>query len=50
VDDAARIDVVDGDFFGTGKVYHIASEQGSRVLVGHTWELHANSVEMQSCS
>lgn len=43
VEDAARIDVLDGDFFGTGKLYH-PGWQGKSVLVRHFWRLQqANS-------
>jgi lipopolysaccharide transport system ATP-binding protein len=39
VDDALMINVVDGDFFGTGKLYP-NGWQGQSVLVKHTWRLH----------
>ena len=37
VDDAAIVDTVDGDFFGTGKTYH-KGWHGEYVLVPHAWE------------
>ncbi len=38
VEDAARIEVVDGDFFGTGRIYH-SGWQGKSVLVRHSWRV-----------
>jgi lipopolysaccharide transport system ATP-binding protein len=38
VDDAVTLDVVDGDFFGTGTLYH-KGWQGQTVLVRHSWRL-----------
>ena len=38
VDDAAKIVVADGDFFGTGRLYH-AGWQGKSVLVRHSWRI-----------
>lgn len=38
VDDAAAVQVVDGDFFGTGKLYH-EGWQGMCVLVHHSWSM-----------
>jgi len=38
VDDAALIQVTDGDFYGTGKLYH-EGWQGRCVLVRHSWKL-----------
>ncbi len=35
--DASMIDVIDGDFYGTGKVLHAGARTGS-VLVKHSWE------------
>jgi homopolymeric O-antigen transport system ATP-binding protein len=37
--DAMKISVIDGDFFGTGKLYH-DGWQGESVLVKHTWRMH----------
>ena len=37
LNDACMIDVVDGDFYGTGKVLHPGARTGS-VLVKHSWE------------
>ena len=39
MDDAAVIDVIDGDFYGTGKLHHEGWE-GTSVLVRHSWSLH----------
>ncbi len=38
VDDASRITVTDGDFYGTGRLYH-EGWQGQTVLVPHSWQL-----------
>ena len=38
VDDAASLDVVDGDFYGSGKLYR-EGWQGKVVLVRHSWNL-----------
>ena len=38
IDDAATINVVDGDFYGTGKLYH-TGWRGKGVLVKHGWRL-----------
>ena len=38
VNDAATINVVDGDFYGTGKIYH-TGWQGKSILVKHSWRL-----------
>jgi lipopolysaccharide transport system ATP-binding protein len=37
--DAATITVVDGDFFGTGRLYP-DGWQGKSVLVKHSWQMH----------
>jgi lipopolysaccharide transport system ATP-binding protein len=37
LNDAAVIEVIDGDFYGTGKVLHAGARTGS-VLVKHSWE------------
>jgi lipopolysaccharide transport system ATP-binding protein len=37
--DAMKLSVIDGDFFGSGKLYH-EGWQGESVLVKHTWEMH----------
>jgi lipopolysaccharide transport system ATP-binding protein len=39
--DAMKISVADGDFFGTGKLYH-DGWQGQSVLVKHSWRMHTN--------
>ena len=41
VDDAAELDVADGDFYGTGRLYH-PGWQGKTVLVPHSWTHAAN--------
>lgn len=41
VDDAALLDVVDGDFYGTGKLYP-DGWQGEVVLVRHSWKMRMN--------
>lgn len=41
IDDAAVIEVIDGDFYGTGKLYH-EGWQGTAVLVQHSWKHHPN--------
>jgi len=41
IDDAAVIEVIDGDFYGTGKLHH-EGWQGTAVLVSHSWSLHQN--------
>ncbi|HWO43948.1 MAG TPA: ABC transporter ATP-binding protein [Candidatus Eisenbacteria bacterium] len=41
IDDAAEMTVVDGDFYGTGRLYP-PSWQGKSVLVKHSWKLHTN--------
>ena len=38
IDDAATINVVDGDFYGTGKLYH-TGRRGKGVLLKHGWRL-----------
>ena len=42
VNDASVIQVIDGDYFGTGKVHHEGWE-GLSVLVRHSWNLHQYS-------
>lgn len=37
--DATIIQVIDGDFYGTGKLHH-EGWQGKAVLVRHSWTLH----------
>jgi lipopolysaccharide transport system ATP-binding protein len=39
IDDAAKIKVVDGDFYGTGRLYY-DGWQGKSVLIKHAWRLH----------
>ncbi|MEI6673584.1 MAG: ABC transporter ATP-binding protein [Verrucomicrobiota bacterium] len=39
VEDAAVIEVIDGDFYGTGKLHHEGWE-GTAVLVRHSWSHH----------
>lgn len=39
LNDASVIEVIDGDFFGTGKLHH-EGWQGMTVLVRHSWSLH----------
>ena len=38
LDDASVIEVIDGDFFGSGKLHH-EGWQGTSVLVRHSWSL-----------
>lgn len=38
LDDASIIDVIDGDYYGTGKLHH-DGWQGATVLVKHSWSL-----------
>ncbi len=40
LNDATVIDVIDGDFYGTGKLHH-EGWQGVSVLVNHSWTQHA---------
>jgi lipopolysaccharide transport system ATP-binding protein len=42
LNDAAVIDVIDGDFYGTGKLHH-DGWQGVSVLVRHSWRQHGAS-------
>ncbi len=42
LNDAAIIDVIDGDFYGTGKLHH-EGWQGATTLVRHSWELHRSA-------
>jgi len=42
VDDAASLDVVDGDFYGSGKIYR-DGWQGKVVLVHHSWRICSSS-------
>ena len=44
VDDAGSIDVIDGDYYGTGKLYHL-DWQGASVLVRHSWSLQRDDGE-----
>jgi len=44
VEDAGSINVIDGDFFGTGKLYHM-DWQGASVLVRHSWSLQRDDRE-----
>lgn len=39
LNDASVIDVIDGDFYGTGKLHH-EGWQGVSVLVKHSWQQH----------
>ena len=39
LNDASVIEVIDGDYFGTGKLHH-EGWQGTSVLVRHSWSLH----------
>lgn len=39
LNDASVIEVIDGDFFGSGKLHH-EGWQGMTVLVRHSWTLH----------
>jgi lipopolysaccharide transport system ATP-binding protein len=39
LNDASAIEVIDGDYFGTGKLHH-EGWQGATVLVRHSWRLH----------
>jgi lipopolysaccharide transport system ATP-binding protein len=39
LNDASVIEVIDGDYFGTGKLHH-EGWQGMTVLVRHSWTLH----------
>jgi lipopolysaccharide transport system ATP-binding protein len=41
VEGAAEVDVVEGDFFGTGKMM---PREGGPVLVSHHWELFRRQV------
>jgi lipopolysaccharide transport system ATP-binding protein len=41
VDDAALLDVVDGDYYGTGRLYP-DGWQGQVVLVRHSWKIRVN--------
>jgi lipopolysaccharide transport system ATP-binding protein len=43
--DAAAITVVDGDFFGTGRLYH-DGWQGKAVLVPHSWQMRRVAEDM----
>ncbi len=42
LNDASVIDVIDGDYYGSGKLHH-EGWQGMHVLVKHSWELHRNA-------
>jgi lipopolysaccharide transport system ATP-binding protein len=42
LEDAAVIDVTDGDFYGTGKLHH-EGWQGVSVLVRHSWHHHPDA-------
>jgi hypothetical protein len=41
LNDASVIEVIDGDYFGTGKLHH-EGWQGTSVLVRHSWSLHGS--------
>ncbi len=43
LNDASVIDVIDGDFYGTGKLHHEGWE-GVSVLVKHSWTQHQESL------
>lgn len=45
VDDAAVLEVTDGDYYGTGKLYP-AGWQGEVVLVRHSWNMLPGSVSL----
>ncbi len=43
LNDASVIEVIDGDYYGTGKLHHEGWE-GVSVLVKHSWEQHEHSL------
>jgi lipopolysaccharide transport system ATP-binding protein len=45
LNDASVIEVIDGDFYGTGKLHHQGWE-GVSVLVNHSWQQHETTREM----
>ena len=45
LNDAAIIEVIDGDFYGTGKLHH-DGWQGVSVLVRHSWKQHEASTRI----